>query len=109
MTSNSKGTKISRVDAEAVLKAQHNVPADSFFMHPLYSAVTFEVGYMVDTFHTEFIEFDSDLRGLLRKTKANNVGIKKGYALSDGSLVVFGSAFRNNAVPNVARVYKTLM
>lgn len=106
MTSNSKGTQISRVDAEAVLTAQHEVPADAFFMHPLYRAATVEVGYMVDTFHTEFIEFDSGLRGLLLKTKANNVGIKKGYALSDGSLIVFGSTFRNNAVPNVARVYK---
>jgi imidazolonepropionase-like amidohydrolase len=39
MTSNSKGAKISRVDAEAVLKAQHDVPSDAFFIHPLYPVV----------------------------------------------------------------------
>jgi hypothetical protein len=33
------------------------------------------------------------------------VSSKKGYALADGSLIVFGSTFKNNAVPNIARIY----
>jgi hypothetical protein len=106
MTSNSKGTKISKVDAEAVLKTQRDVSPDAFFMHPLFPASTISVGYMLDTFKTEFVEFDRDLRGAPHVTQANNVGIKKGYALADGSLIVFGSTFRNNAVPNIARIYK---
>jgi hypothetical protein len=106
MTSNSKGTKISKIDADAILKAQHEVPADAFYMHPLFAASKVNVGYMVDTLKTEFVEFDRDLRGSPHVIKANNVGIKKGYVLADGSLIVFGSTFRNNAVPNIARVYK---
>jgi nucleoside diphosphate kinase len=106
MTSNSKGTKISKVDTDANLKTQRDVSTDAFFMHPLFPASRISVGYMVDTFKTEFVEFDRDLRGAPHVTKANNVGIKKGYALADGSLIVFGSTFRNNAVPNIARIYK---
>jgi hypothetical protein len=106
MTSNAKGTMISRVDAEAVLKTQRDVSTDAFFMHPLFPTSRIRVGYMRDTFKTEFIEFDGDLRGSPHVTQANNVGIKKGYALADGSLIVFGSTFRNNAVPNIARIYE---
>jgi nucleoside diphosphate kinase len=106
MTSNSMGTKISKVDTEAILKTQRDVSTGAFFMHPLFPASRISVGYMVDTFKTEFVEFDRDLRGAPHVTKANNVGIKKGYALADGSLIVFGSTFRSNAVPNIARIYK---
>jgi hypothetical protein len=106
MTSNSKGTKISRVDSEAVLEAQHDVPAGAYFIRPVLPASQINVGYMVDTFQTEFARFDRDLRDSPHVVKVNNVGIKKGYALADGSLIVFGSAFTSNAVPNVARIYK---
>jgi hypothetical protein len=81
MTSNSKGTKISKVDTEAILKVQRDVSTDAFFMHPLFPGQQVTVGYMVDTFKSEFAEFDRDLRGGPHLTKANNVGIKKGYSL----------------------------
>jgi hypothetical protein len=106
MTSNSKGTKISRVDSEAVLEAQHDVPAGAYFMRPLFPASQINAGYMVDTFKSEFVGFDRDLRGSPHVTTVDNVGIKRGYALADGSLIVFGSTFRSNAVPNIARIYK---
>jgi hypothetical protein len=106
MTSNSKGTKISRLNSEAVLEAQHDVAADAAFMRPVFPASQVTVGYMVDTFQTEFARLDHDLRGSPDVMKVNNVGIKKGYVLADGSLIVFGSTFTSNAVPNVARIYK---
>ncbi len=106
MTSSYKGTRISKVDQEGVVKEGHGVADDAFFMRPMIPTSRVRVGYMVDTFHTEFSEFDQDLRGPVHVTKVDNVGIKKGYALADGSLIVFGSTFRSNAVPNIARVYR---
>jgi hypothetical protein len=106
MTSNYKGTKISKVDQEGIVKQEHGVADDAYFMRPMVPASRVRVGYMVDTFHTEFSEFDQDLRGPVHVMKVDNVGIKKGYALADGSLIVFGSNFRSNAAPNIARVYK---
>jgi hypothetical protein len=106
MTSSYKGTKISKFDQDGVVKEGHDVTADAYFMRPMIPTSRVRVGYMVDTFHTEFSEFDQDLRGPAHVTKVDNVGIKKGYALADGSLIVFGSTFRSNAAPNIARVYK---
>jgi hypothetical protein len=106
LTSNSNGTKISKVDTEGRLKTQRDVSTGALFMHPLFPASIVNIGYMVDTFQTEFVGLDRGLRGAEHVTKVNNVGIKKGYALADGSVIVFGSTFRNNAFPNIARVYK---
>jgi hypothetical protein len=106
MTSNSKGTGISKVDEEGVVKQAQALPADAYFMRPLAPTSRVRVGYMVDTFKTEFSEFDQELRGPTHVVRVENVGIQKGYELADGSLIVFGSTFRNNAVPNIARVYK---
>ena len=107
MTSNAKGTMVSRVDANGVVVGQRDIPgSDAAFMHPLLPSPRVRVGYMVDTFQTEFVDFDQAMQGPARTVKVNNVGIKKGFELADGSLVVFGSTFVNNARPNVARVYK---
>ena len=91
MTSSYKGTKISKVDQEGVVKEGHGVADDAYFMRPTVLTSQVRVGYMVDTFHTEFSEFDQDLRGPVHVTKVDNVGIKKGYTLADGSLIVFGA------------------
>jgi hypothetical protein len=101
----SKGSQISKVDQDGDVKDGRSVADDTHFMFPITPTSRVHVGYMVDTFHTEFADITPDLRNQSRVTKVNNVGIKKGYALADGSLVVFGSTFRNNAAPNIARVY----
>ena len=105
MNWDSKGSQISKVDQDGVVEEGRRVADDAHFMFPITPTSRVHVGYMVDTFHTEFTDITPDLRSQVRVTKANNVGIKKGYALADGSLIVFGSTFRNNAAPNIARIY----
>jgi hypothetical protein len=106
LTSSYKGTHLSKVDREGVAKEGHVVATGAYFMRPTVPASPIRVGYMVDTFHTEFADFDQEMRGPTNLEKVGNVGIKKGYALADGSLLVFGSTYRNNAVPNIALVDK---
>jgi hypothetical protein len=106
LTSSYKGTHLSKVDQEGVAKEGHGVAAGAYFMRPAVPASPIRVGYMVDTFHTEFADFDQEMRGPTHLEKVGNVGVKKGYALADGSLLVFGSTYRNNSVPNIALVDK---
>jgi hypothetical protein len=97
--------RVVRVNGAHEIVARYDVPASSpILIHPVVPSDTVQIGVMEDTYKTEFIDLDRNLHEKSRVT-AKNVGLQKGYALADHSLVIFGSTFSGYATANVARIY----
>jgi hypothetical protein len=64
-------------------------------MHPMSPQSHVRVGAMLSTTTSAFLTLNLDLKGPTRSVRAANVGIKEGYELADGSLIItpYGTAF----------------
>jgi hypothetical protein len=97
---------IVNVDGTGVVLGHYSIPgSDQHIMHPMSPQSHVRVGVVVSTTTSEFLTFNLDLKGPTRSVRAAAVGIKEGYELADGSLIVFGSTYRSTATANIARVY----
>jgi hypothetical protein len=98
-----------KVSPSGEILASHPLADDDgpeYLIYPVVPTSGVRLALFHDTFHTEIVSFDDQLRGPRTVVKMHNAGVKKCLELPDGSIAIFGSRFDRGATAAVTRVYR---